>query len=473
MSRPSPLHRGAGDESGQTLLVVLIILIAVAASSTSFIWFMNQQQTRAGSRYRSAAALTVAQAGLARALAIIESTAPDGTPGRDWRPSAHTEALATGSIEGGYTIAVQDHPEWGLLVTSEGRAGAAVRRIQARVVPAPPALLAALYASASLRLVRPPAALAIAPYGAIAEQPWVGIAAGGEIWFASERVRLNDPAASPALPAGPLDPLGIIDRPEIRPPLPLLRVLLLKEAGVLLGEARREADADRLRAAGFAVAEVRRVPALPPLPEPAMELYARLAEENRANALLNRAAGRFAGDHDLERKEDSRYDAAQMARLITYLNAQSRDERLRGMIYVGGRVTVPPRERLEIADGTLVAENTVKVDEEGELRVTHTARSRFLPGVIVLDPGGLVLGRGARLFAHGLVDAAQLIDLAEEAVVDVVGAIAARASGLSLRNGGASIALRYDPAVLGTYGLRVSAKDPVVAWVAAWEESSP
>ena len=460
-------------ESGQTLLVVLIVLIAVAASSTSFIWFMNQQQTRAGSRYRSAAALQAAQAGLARALAIIESEAPDRTPGRDWRPSGYAEPLALGSIAGGYLITVEDHPEGGLLVTSEGRAGAVSRYIRARVIAAPPALLAAIYCSASLRLVRPPAALAIAPYGDLAGEPWLGLAAGGEIWFGSEEVGVNKPAASPPLPAGPLDPLGVIDRPERRPALPLLALLLGKEAPLVLGEARREVDAERLRAAGLGVAEVRRVETLPPLPEPARDLFARLAEENTANTALNRAAGRFTGDHDLERKAGSRYDGAQIARLIAYLNRQSRPESLRGMIYVAGRVTVPPREQLEIVDGALVAENTVKVDTEAQLRVTHTARTRFLPGMIVLDPGGLVLSPRARLLVHGLVDAGNVIELGEQASVEVVGALVGRASGLSLRNVGAAVALRYDLAVLGTVGLRVQPTDAVVAWVAAWEESSP
>lgn len=473
MIRRLLLPRRGRDEAGQTLLVVLIIMIAVAVSSTSFIWFMNQQQTRAGTRYRAAAAFQVAQAGLRRALAILESTAPDGSPGRDWRPADFSEPVAAGSLEGRYVIAIENHPEWGLLVTSEGQAGGLRRRIRAHVVLAPPALLAGIYASASIRLVGEPASLVITPYGGFAGRPWVHIAAGGEVWFGSDRIRVNDPAGALPLPPGPIDPLAVIDRPESRPAILPISLLLAGEAPLVLGEARREVDAERLRAAGIGVAAVHRIDALPPLPEVVRGFYASLAEGNTANAALNRAAGRFSGDHDLEQKEDSRYDAAQMTRLLTYLNSRQPDESLRGAIYVSGRVTVPAGGWLHILDGALVTENTVKVEEEAELRVTHSARTRLLPGIIVLDPGGLVVGRGARLHAHGLVEAAQIIEMLEDATVEVVGAVAARASGLSLRNTGAAILLRYDAAVLATPGLRVRFREPIVAWVATWEEISP
>jgi len=65
-------------QQGIALLVVLVILLAVGASSTAFIWFMQRQQTRSGLRYRSAAALAVAEGGVHRALAVLEGTAPEG-----------------------------------------------------------------------------------------------------------------------------------------------------------------------------------------------------------------------------------------------------------------------------------------------------------------------------------------------------------------------------------------------------------
>jgi hypothetical protein len=42
--------------------------------------------------------------------------------------------------------------------------------------------------------------------------------------------------------------------------------------------------------------------------------------------------------------------------------------------------------------------------------------------------------------------------------------------GISFRNLGV-VVIRYDPAVLGTPGLDVADGAPVVAWVAAWQES--
>jgi hypothetical protein len=88
-------------EAGLVLLGVLVILFVVAASSTSFVWFMDQQQTRAGARLRSAAALAAAEAGVHRALSVLETATPDGSPrGRTWRPEAHVEPFQVGSFDG-------------------------------------------------------------------------------------------------------------------------------------------------------------------------------------------------------------------------------------------------------------------------------------------------------------------------------------------------------------------------------------
>lgn len=72
--------------------------------------------------------------------------------------------------------------------------------------------------------------------------------------------------------------------------------------------------------------------------------------------------------------------------------------------------------------------------------------------------------------AHGLVYASRVIDFGEDAVVDIVGAIAGADRGLSIRTLAATLIVRYDPAVLGTPGLRVLPDAPVVAWIALWEE---
>jgi len=133
-------------------------------------------------------------------------------------------------------------------------------------------------------------------------------------------------------------------------------------------------------------------------------------------------------------------------------------------------VAIDEGQRLEIADGSLVTEGTVVVGQGGGLEVTHSATTRTLPAVMVAREGALVVSAGATLRAHGLVYASRVIDLGEDAVADVVGAIASADRGLSIRTLAATLIVRYDPAVLGTPGLRVPPDAPVVAWIALWEE---
>ncbi len=144
--------------------------------------------------------------------------------------------------------------------------------------------------------------------------------------------------------------------------------------------------------------------------------------------------------------------------------------RLRGVIHVSGGIVLLEGRRLEIADGALVTEGTVRLGEGASLEVTHTAATRTLPGLIILESGALIVGGDARLRAHGLVYASRVIDIREGARADIVGAVLGNDAGLSFRNTGGTVVIRYDPAVLGTPGLRVADQDPVVAWIAAWEE---
>jgi hypothetical protein len=112
----------------------------------------------------------------------------------------------------------------------------------------------------------------------------------------------------------------------------------------------------------------------------------------------------------------------------------------------------------------------VHLGQDAWLEVTHSAATRTLPGILVQDPGALVVAEGARLRVHGLVYANRVIDIGRGARVDVVGAVLGGDQGLSVRNYAATVVIRYDPAVLGTPGLRGAAEAPVVAWVATWEE---
>ncbi|MGH2373319.1 MAG: hypothetical protein ACRDIC_07555 [bacterium] len=460
------------SESGVALLIVIVLLVAMAASSASFVWFMNRQQARAGLRYRTEAALPVAEAGVHRALAILESVAPDGwSPGRSWRPAGYSERLRIGPLEGRYVLSLVDDPDGSITITSTGDVAGVTRGVRARVYLASPALLAALYAASAVRLEDPPAATFILPYGAgIGDRPWIHVGVGRGIWFATSEVSINEPTTPFEVAAGPVDPAGVGAAVVPLRPGPV-RLLLARGAELTLGWDRQRVDVQHLRAAGVYVeGVVLRAQALPPIPEVDRAYYQGLAAGNTANAALHEAAGHYVGDLDLARKRDSLYSAVEFERLQRYLKAEVPRPRLHGVVYVRGGVSMTGGQSLEIRDGTLVAESTVHLIEGSTLELVHSAATRRLPAILVLDQGALVVTNGGRLRAHGLVYVSRVIDIGERAHVDIVGAVLGNDPRLSFRNLASTVVIRYDPAVLGTPGLLLRHDAVAVAWVAAWED---
>ncbi len=458
-------------DSGMILLVVLVILLAITASSSSFIWMMNQQQTRAGARFRTAAAMALAEAGVHRALSVFESVAPDGTPGRAWRPAAYSETVTVGHLLGQFTLSVTDEPGGAILVTSAGEVAGTTRGLRARVYFTSPALLAGLYGAGHVRLERPPAALVIATYGTHSmSRPWVHIAAGRGVGFATSGVSINDPPLGfetypgpIALPTSP-DGATILDRGPAR-------LLLAREAEVMVAPNNARVDIQQLRAMGLAVdGTVLRAEVFPKPPEVDRDFFQAQARANTSNAALNEAAGRHFRDEDLARKPDSLYSRQQFERLLTYMRSLSQPAVMQGAIYVTGRLTVPARQHVKIVDGALVADDRVHLSQGATLEVQHTASTRTLPGIIVLRRGSLLVAQDARLRVHGLVYVSGGIDVWQRTRVDVVGAVLSPSRRISFRSLGGTVVIRYDPAVLGTPGLRVPAGEPVVAWAAIWEE---
>jgi hypothetical protein len=454
------------------LLVVLVILLAVGSSSASFIWFMNQQQARAGTRYRAAAAVAAAEAGVHRALSVLEGAvkAPDGADGRTWRPAGHTERMRADGLEGSFTLTLSDAEGGAILVTSVGHAGGVSRRLRARVFLPTPTLLAAIYGASLIRIEKAPSALVLRSYGHPGDRPWIHMAAGRGIWFAGNDVSLNDPAVIVEAGPGPVDPPGTpaITRLAAGDPA---RVLLARDAELLIGADRRRLEIEQLHEGGIRLAQiVVRDAALPAPPEVDGAYYQALAAASRANAALNEAVGTYLGDADLARKADSLYTTAEFQRVLTYLRSAEPTPVLRGLIYISGNVAISDGQRVRITDGALVTEGTVVVGPGAALEVTHSAATRTLPGVVVAREGALVLSAGATLRAHGLVYASRVIDLGEDAVADIVGAVVGADRGLSIRTLAATLVVRYDPAVLGTPGLRVAPDAPVIAWIAQWEE---
>ncbi len=454
------------------LLVVLLLLAVVAGSSASFIWFMNQQQARAGARYRSAAAMSAAEAGVYRVLSILEAVTPDrSSSGQVWRPGTFSETLLVGTFEGRFTVSVADDVDGAVLITSAGEVARITRRLRARVYLASPALLTALYGASLVRFERPPASMVILPYGAgVGDRPWIHIAVGRGIVFASTDVSINDSSAMVGADPGPADaPEGGRSATRLPTPGPV-RLLLARGAELTMGPEPLRVDVQQLRVMGVRIeGAVLRAERLPVLPEVDRSYFQALARRNMANAALNAAAGKYVGDEDLALKGDSLYAQEQFERLQVYLQSGLQPARFQGVLYVKGPVAVPDRQQIAIADGALITEGLLRIGEGAGLRVTHTAATRTLPGLIVLD-GALLVTRQARLLAHGLVYVNQVIDLWAGSHLDVVGAVIGNDRGLSFRNLGATVLIRYDPAVLGTPGLRAPAGAPLIAWVAAWEE---
>lgn len=460
-------------QRGAALLVVLLVLVIVAGSSATFIWLMNQQQTAAGTRLRSRAALAAAEAGVHRALAALESTAPDGsTPGRLWRPVAYTETAASGAFESRFTVSISEGPGGVIQITSTGQAGGITRRLRARVVLASPALLAALYGTTVVHLERPPASIVLLPYGAgIGDRPWIQIAVGRGIVFATADVAINDPAQTFEAATGPADGLDAARGPTAPQRPGPIRLLLARDASLTVGTEHHRVDVQQLRAMGIYVdGIVVHSQALPALPEVDRAYYQALATANTANAGLNEAAGRHSGDDALARKPDSLYEHVEFEQVMAYLRTGRQPAVLRGLVYLRGGLSLVEDQRLQILDGGLVAEGTIYLDRGGTLEVTHSAATRTLPGIIVLDDGALVVTQRARLRAHGLVYVNRTIDLGVGARVDIVGAVLGNDPEVSFRGYAASVVIRYDPAVMGTPGLRVPDNSPVATWVAAWEE---
>ncbi|HTD48925.1 MAG TPA: hypothetical protein VK881_16795 [bacterium] len=455
---------------GTALLVVLIVLLAIAAWSSSFVWLMNQQLTRAGARYRSAAALAVAEAGVHRALSILEGVAPDAPlPGRTWRTEEYAETIRLGSFDGQFTLALVDDSDGAIVVTSAGEVGGVARRLRARVYLASPAQLAALYGGSIVRLEGPPAAVFILPYGGV-DYPWVHIASGVGLWLAGADVAMNNPAVPFQAGRGPVDSPLEAQAAAAPPDLEPIRVWLGRGAGVRLDRYSMQLTVDQLRAMGVNIDQIARASnRLPPVPEVDRAFYQSRAAGNTANADTNEAAGKYSGDDDLVRKRDSLYSQREFDLLLNYLNRPNGLEALQGVIYVAGGAILGEGRRLQIGDGALVTEGAIRLAKSSSLEVTHSAATRTLPGLITLDNGDLLVSHGATLRVHGLVYASQEFEAARDAHVIIAGSVLAKSSGFSFSNAGA-IVIRYDPAVLGTPGLRVPVDAPVIAWVARWEE---
>lgn len=457
--------------SGQVLLGVLILALIITGSSVSFIWFMNQQQSRAGGRYRSLVALHVAEAGVHRAVGVLEYGTLDGRiSGRDWRPTRYTETVQVGPWEATFTLSVDEEPDGTRIVTSLGEVAGVSRRIRARVRLTSPVLLAALAGPGYIKLDGPPSATFILPYGTgAAILPWVHLMAGRAVWFSSSDVLINSSRVTLTTAPGPAD--AATARAGGWDSAAAIRVRLARDAILSAGGPEHPVDASQLRAFGMPIQDVVAGSlSLPAFPEVDREALHALAAANRQNVAINSTAGRYAGDGALERKAGSDYTGAEFVRVLSYLAAERKPSPLRGVIYVHGTVMIPAGVHVEIAEGALITESTVHIGWAAGLTISHSAATRTLPGLVALDQGRLIVAPRGSLRAHGLVYANRAIEVGEGATFDVVGAVLGNDPGMSFRTSATLTVIRYDPAVLGTQGLLTPIIGPLVAWISSWEE---
>ncbi|MGQ0571178.1 MAG: hypothetical protein ACT4P5_16880 [Armatimonadota bacterium] len=336
-------------QRGQVLLGVLVLLVAVSGSAATFIWFMNQQQTRAGNRFRSAAALNIAEAGIYRALGVLETAAPDtGIPGREWRPQGYTETVRVGSLEGRFALSIDIDPDGARIVTSVGEVAGVARKIRVRVYLSSPALLAAINGAGIVKVEAPPASTFLLAYGArSADRPWAHIMAGRAVWFSTSNVSVNDPHTAISVRPGPVDPAagqGDGGKLKVTP----LRIALARGAILAVGAADVPADPIQLRAFGVPIDDVvSRPETWPELPAIDKAYFQALAAANKDNSALNIAAGRYTGDQTLQRNPGSEYSGAQFLSVIAYLAGVREAPRPRGVIYVHGIVAIPEGARIK------------------------------------------------------------------------------------------------------------------------------
>jgi len=454
-------------EAGFALLLMLVIMIVISGTSVSFIGFMNRAQTYSGDRYRARAAMAVAESGVHRALQIFESTAPNGTDGRTWRPAGFSELLR-GSIESRFTLSAVEEPDGAIMITSTGEVAGTVRHLRARIYLASPVLLAGLTGWGTVMIEKPPATLDIVPYArAGVDRPWVHVLAGEGLWLENDNVAMNT-SKGPNFESGPGEGRAArrTTSTNITPPDPI-RIIVGPRASLKL--AQRQVAGGQLRPVGAPIDRVSVVESFATRPTVDRVFYRALASSNMSNAEINNAAGKYVGDSGLTSKFDSLYTAMQFEKLQLYLRTESQRTLLRGVVYVTGGVSLAEADDLRISDGALVTEGMLQVGPRSSLRVSHSPATRTLPGLIVLD-SGLIVRSGALLEAQGLVLSEGAVEGGDGAKIDIVGALVSMDAGLSFRNQGTHVVIRYDPAVLGTPGLVVQPDSPVVAWVATWEE---
>jgi hypothetical protein len=504
--------RGTG-ERGQVMLALLVAATLVTVISVSLVGLMNTDRTHASIQYSLSRSYYIAQAGLEEAKAHVFAAAD---PAADTTPAGGVTMLYGG---GQFTYWVDAGPASGCgdgLKTLEalGQVASLGRTIPTRVracaVPGVP-FLAALFGVSRVEF-QGASRVYLAPYELGRPGGGGNLGSFTEINFGGQDVRLDalseDATDLVTVREGTFPDytlFGFFTRPQYNPtptadPTPWILGAfgdLIKAqpaagpipnrcgtpyACVTVGNSLTDVPGVHdLREANYLRnVYVRRLrqEALPPLSlDPA--LFQRQAEQNTANADLNRLAG-------LTGKSDSHYTLREIYWIMSHL-ARHPGQYLQGTIYVDGTLNVPLSMSLGGPSGnvTLAVRGDLIIYNQRTLTITHdltTVSGRRTPSVVVLgapEPsptptqvcgrqyvtgsGRLVMCEGTNLIVDGLVYTQDGMSMQAQASVDQVGAMYHNNRGTSnpsFTTRDAAVILRFDPLALSVFGQGLA----VVSW---------
>ncbi len=446
---------------GHAIVMVLVVMLVVQLTAWGFLTWVNTEQRLAGGTTRSLAAFYLAEAGLQKALWMLEegrltAAVPEG------RFAPREEAMGAG------TFAVDEFeylPDSLLSIVVRGDVGGARRRLKGLVRVGPQPLAYGVYARGSIVFDGSARTYVLSSRSARPGCRRAGdLATGGEIRFESPSVALNSfRGVGLPLREGIIPDRALLGSGGRDPALGLIDVVLAGRAELRSGKSRTLVDLAELRqqVGELGIRRVRVREAIP-APSIAMDRYRGLAEANTANAPLNTAAGWASARASLRAKVHSRYSEEDFEAILAYLRDQP-SRSLRGLVFVEGDVEMVEGTSLIIQDGSLVVAGDIGLKGGARLEVRHGPNTRALPGIIAGGDAIIEIAREAAMIVDGLLLAGSRVDVLG-GTLDVIGAVATG----SLVNKDGTIAVRYDPEVLVTVGLRRTAKG--AAELVSWQE---
>ncbi|MGQ0571577.1 MAG: pilus assembly PilX family protein [Armatimonadota bacterium] len=443
------------QQDGQALLMVVVVMLILQMFAGVFLARVSFEQRLAGGSTRSLAALYLAEAGLQKALWVLEE-------GKDLT-LPYQEALGVGT----FAIEALEHLPGGLIsVVVRGDAANVRRRLRVLARAGPPALAYGVYGQHSLRFDGRARTYLLPFRAGGGDCRCAGnLAASGEVRFESPHVLLNTFHGS-RLPLrdGTIDDYALLGSSAVVDPAQgLVDLVLAGGARLTSGIAHKPIELEELRRYVGELG-IRRLKVRPALQGPSFEVdqYRALAEANTANTLLNRAAAEAGGAAGLRVKPHSRYIAEEFETVLDYLKGGPR-RALQGVVFVEGDVDLVEGDKLIIADGALVVEGDIVIGPGARLEVHHGPTARTLPGVVAWGKAAIDIEEEAVAVVDGLV----LTDgdvVVFAGILDVIGAVTAR--NFVTKNG--TVVVRYDAAVLATPGFQKIGKGLAVP--VSWQE---